>query len=279
MAVHLQCAWIYSATQAPWAAGWLARQQADTSCRLDLVECLLGGDFGPEPPVMAVDQLARVRSRLLCVQVCLLTVGTRNLAWMRTALASGGGWPVPVIIVADALRGDAIDDLMRLGAHDFVHADASADELRVRCVIAARRRALFLSSNRSTCGASAVQAQESTWAYPLVAPAASANPADQPPRPARLPAELFLRRTFGCSADDGFGAAKARVIAGFERAYLHVALQRHRGNIARAARASDKHRRAFWGLVHKHGFDVDAYRQDAARLPQPATLKAHTLKR
>ncbi|HBL66216.1 MAG TPA: hypothetical protein DDZ58_10340, partial [Achromobacter sp.] len=57
--------------------------------------------------------------------------------------------------------------------------------------------------------------------------------------------------------------AKSRVVAGFERDYIHHALSRHGGNVAQAARASAKHRRAFWALMRKHGIDAAPFRQAA----------------
>ena len=50
-----------------------------------------------------------------------------------------------------------------------------------------------------------------------------------------------------------FARAKARVVGEFEREYLRRALSHHGGNVAQAARASSKHRRAFWALMRKHG--------------------------
>lgn len=50
-----------------------------------------------------------------------------------------------------------------------------------------------------------------------------------------------------------FHAAKQTLITRFEQAYLRAALERSGGNIARAARVSGKHRRAFFELMRKHG--------------------------
>ena len=57
--------------------------------------------------------------------------------------------------------------------------------------------------------------------------------------------------------------AKARVVEGFERDYIRLALSRHAGNVAQAARACCKHRRAFWALMRKHGIEAAPYRQAA----------------
>jgi two-component system response regulator GlrR len=50
-----------------------------------------------------------------------------------------------------------------------------------------------------------------------------------------------------------FQKAKQGLLEMFERDYLEDALLRSRGNIAEAARASGKARRAFFELMRKHG--------------------------
>jgi DNA-binding NtrC family response regulator len=50
-----------------------------------------------------------------------------------------------------------------------------------------------------------------------------------------------------------FKAAKHRVVTAFERAYVQESLLAHKGNIAAAAKASGKHRRAFFELMRRHG--------------------------
>jgi DNA-binding NtrC family response regulator len=59
-----------------------------------------------------------------------------------------------------------------------------------------------------------------------------------------------------------FQDAKAKLIEGFEREYIEQALERSQGNIARAARTSNKHRRAFWALMRKHEIDAEQYRPE-----------------
>ncbi len=50
----------------------------------------------------------------------------------------------------------------------------------------------------------------------------------------------------------GFREARARAISEFERAYLSEILEKHHGNITRAAREAGKERRAFGRLAKKH---------------------------
>jgi DNA-binding NtrC family response regulator len=51
-------------------------------------------------------------------------------------------------------------------------------------------------------------------------------------------------------------------VSNFERTYITEALIKHCGNIAMAARASNKHRRAFWALMRKHDIAAEPYRLD-----------------
>jgi len=77
-----------------------------------------------------------------------------------------------------------------------------------------------------------------------------------------LDLEAFAAATAARCAlrDEPFKQAKGRVVEGFEKAYLIAALDRYSGNIAQAARAAQKHRRAFWELVRKHHIDLSQYR-------------------
>jgi DNA-binding NtrC family response regulator len=59
-----------------------------------------------------------------------------------------------------------------------------------------------------------------------------------------------------------FREAKSLLVSQFERDYITHALDKHNGNIAMAARASQKHRRAFWALMRKYDIEAQAYRAD-----------------
>jgi DNA-binding NtrC family response regulator len=56
-------------------------------------------------------------------------------------------------------------------------------------------------------------------------------------------------------AAGGFGEAKKRTIAAFERVYVQDLLRKHNGNITHAAKEAKKDRRAFSRLVSKLGID------------------------
>ncbi|WP_419694207.1 sigma 54-interacting transcriptional regulator [Mesorhizobium muleiense] len=85
------------------------------------------------------------------------------------------------------------------------------------------------------------------------APDRAAN-GQQPPRAAASSSEAII--------DEPLREAKQKVIVSFERDYIERALGRANGNISEAARASGKHRRAFFELMRKHGFDSVDFRHD-----------------
>ena len=58
--------------------------------------------------------------------------------------------------------------------------------------------------------------------------------------------------------DQSFREAKKELVSRFERIYLEDALRKSNGNIARAARASGKPRRAFYELMRKHRVKISS---------------------
>jgi two-component system, NtrC family, response regulator GlrR len=77
----------------------------------------------------------------------------------------------------------------------------------------------------------------------------------EPPPAASRPAPAPERYLNGTLRE-----AKSQLIGNFERYYVDRALQGARGNVSDAARASGKHRRAFFELMRKYGFDAADYR-------------------
>ncbi len=63
--------------------------------------------------------------------------------------------------------------------------------------------------------------------------------------------------------DCSFKTLKAKAIREFEKCYVQELLTAHEGNIARAAVAARKHRRAFFQLMRKHG--IKAFRPAASQ--------------
>jgi hypothetical protein len=178
--------------------------------------------------------------------LCLLPVTLATLGWSRTALACVQDTLVtPVLGLLVDIKAPAVADLLALGMRDFVRYPACPEEFRVRATQAARRRT-----------AEEVCLNETSAAY--------ADGVEQRGRPPPALVAHTLRELEGAPhlhAGEAFRSAKSRVVGSFERDYLRLALQRHHGNVARAARASSKHRRAFWALMRKHGIDASVYRR------------------
>ena len=75
----------------------------------------------------------------------------------------------------------------------------------------------------------------------------------------RLPRSPAPRLESGRAFEHGFSAAKARVIAEFERQFVAWALAQSGGNVSAAARRAGKERRAFGRLLKKHAIDREHY--------------------
>lgn len=195
---------------------------------------------------------------------CLITVSERNLAWVRTSLlAARGRVRTPVIALAHRLRAAALNDLYTLGLADFVRGPVCVEELRARVERQLDSpRQLF----RATAGADGLG--ESPRGYGDIAPAPTTEESlcSNILNRSGMELEAFAAATASrcATSRESFKAAKSQVIERFERAYIAAALGRHSGNIAMAARAAQKHRRAFWALMRKHQIDAAPYRAESS---------------
>ena len=73
-----------------------------------------------------------------------------------------------------------------------------------------------------------------------------------------------------CEIAASFSQAKRELVKRFERERLEEALRRSEGNIAQAARAEGKARRAFFELLRKNDIDVSAFRRKELSSPARA---------
>lgn len=218
-----------------------------------------------------IHALARLAVGLRRYDHCILPVAPASLAWTRMALQQAGESLVtPVLLFVHDMTAPAIEDLLQLGAADFMTAPYCLESLRVRLGRLARRGPWAPSGQLAEAGV----------VYPAPDPDRAGRPDARlplarqvPPSDVRPPlARQVLQQGLAGlqhQADRGthepFRQAKARVVDGFESDYIRLALSRHQGNVARAARASSKHRRAFWALMRKHGIDAAPYRRRAER--------------
>lgn len=207
-----------------------------------------------------IQALARLAVGLRRYDHCILPVAPASLAWTRMALQQAGGTlTTPVLLFIHDMTAPAIEDLLQLGAADFMAPPYCLESLRVRLGRLARRLPWSPPPG---------QLAQPVAAYPTATGLREPGPARVEPRP-RVPRQVLqqglagLRHQADRSAHEPFRQAKARVVDGFESDYIRLALSRHQGNVARAARASSKHRRAFWALMRKHGIDAGPYRRRA----------------
>lgn len=256
---------------------WVARTQARlTRIRLHLVPLARTHTAGPADvpadvpgavpapgpdsdshPLQDVQVLARLAISLRRYDGCILPVTPATVAWARMALAqAGAALTTPILLLMDDMKAPAIEDLLGLGVADFIAQPACLESMRVRLDRMARP-AVWRNGARAGV-------REPAASYPGAAEA-GAHEAARPRVPAELVAQAAagMREARRAPAQESFRLAKSRVVDGFERDYIRHALSRHGGNVAQAARACDKHRRAFWALMRKHGIEAAPFRQAA----------------
>jgi len=168
-----------------------------------------------------------------------------------------------VVALVNQLKAAALNDLYTLGLADFIRMPFCSEELRVRV-----ERLLEEQRWRSSADNGRARLHANGQPSYTVSEKAAANKVDEQ----SLCASILDRTGFELDAfaaasasrcatsKESFRSAKSKVIERFERAYITAALGRHSGNIAMAARAAQKHRRAFWALMRKHQIDAAPFR-------------------
>jgi two-component system response regulator GlrR len=73
-------------------------------------------------------------------------------------------------------------------------------------------------------------------------------------------ADLHLPDIEPLPQPESFRKAKSKMIEQFEKSYIQELLLTYHGNITKAARAAQKHRRAFWQLIRKYQVDMNTFR-------------------
>jgi len=253
----LDCAVLMTPGHEAWVQDWVGGCQGQQG-RLRLYAQELSA-LAPGAPDTRL--LARARLALRRFDGCLVPVAPASLPWVRTVLANAGGGPrTPLVALVFDITAPAILDLLALGAADFIRAPACPDELRAR-LVRLRRAAQPAAMSPGTPGGTAGVPCAVREPMPLYGARTGLRRAATR---ARLESALAaLQAQEAIHADEPFRQAKARVVDGFEREYLRRALSRHAGNVAQAARASSKHRRAFWALMRKHRIEATPYRNGA----------------
>jgi DNA-binding NtrC family response regulator len=268
MRERLDCVLVATPGCSPWVRPWLG-SHAGGRLHIQLFET--GGD-----PALADSCafLAGAAMQLRRYDVCLLPVSEGNLGWVRTALSSARGMlGTPLLGLVRQLKAAALNDLYALGVADFVRDPFCIEELRVRIerLLDDRRypqRAAALVSPLCSPGPQDPGAESYPYAHAppgvgadaTLEQALCANILERSGH--ELEAYAIASATRSATSRESFRAAKSKVVERFERAYISAALDKHSGNIAMAARAAQKHRRAFWALMRKHQIDAAPYRAE-----------------
>lgn len=269
MRERLDCALIGTTCTDSWTCGWTGRHW--------------GGRLYFHSPLPSIDiasagastQLVGGSMVLRRFDICLVPVTETNLAWARTSLLAAKGYlNTPVFALIRQLKAAALNDLYELGLADFVRDPLCPEELRVRIerLLDERRAQTMQWPAGASLGPMSFSVSEASDSY--------GPPAAQPAINESTLCSTILERT-GLELDayaaatasrsatsrESFRAAKSKIIERFETAYIKASLGRHSGNIAMAARAAQKHRRAFWALMRKYDIDAAPYRSESPPKP------------
>lgn len=196
---------------------------------------------------------------------CLLPVTPSTLSWARMSLSQARPYlHTPVMALVRDLTAAALKDLCELGLADFLRDPFCGHEARVRIerLLDERRavpRSQALAHVHGTSPAAMVNEPLDSMLDTVCDHILEYDGDD-------LEAYAVAAASRSSSSRESFREAKSRVIDRFERAYITAALGRHAGNIAMAARAAQKHRRAFWALMRKHDIDAAPFRAQAGGL-------------
>lgn len=256
MRERLDCAVLTTTCNAQWVNQWLG---AHASGRLQLQALSQAGDetgTSDSPHTLAASAM-----RLRRYDACLMPVAESNLAWARTTLSNAKGvLQTPVMALVRDLKAAALNDLHGLGLADFVRDPVCIEELRARIerLLDGRR---YTTAAPSSIGLAETGSQYAAPDSQAAQDALCANILERSGM--ELEAFAIASASRCATTRESFRVAKSQVIERFERAYITAALGRHSGNIAMAARAAQKHRRAFWALMRKHEIDAAPFRVDA----------------
>lgn len=197
---------------------------------------------------------------------CVFCVDLSSLVWARLCLAQLQGLAkTPIFIKTYGLSAPAIEDLLQLGAVDFFVHPVSRDELISRI-----RRHLRRLVEQPQCQEleNEVKSPDSYYLPAMPKSRGNALTLHEAAKKyqvllsngATLEAFSMAVATRFAGSSHGYQAVKRRVVASFERAFVHTMLSRTEGNISAAARLAQQHRRAFWGLMKKHNIDPNTYK-------------------
>lgn len=256
-----------------------------TRCTFDWMQPFLGPHAGgrlhmhafetvvdiEEPDAPAV--LGAAAMALRRYDACLIPVRPATLSWARTSLSLAMSQvQTPVMALTKELTTAGLYDLHQLGVADFLRDPFCGHEARMRVErLLDGRRGLQANSPVAPHHVSDGAADTASYGADHLLEKMCRNILHHDGAEIDAYATMAASRCAGSS--ESFHDAKSKVVGHFERAYITASLRRHGGNIAMAARAAQKHRRAFWAIMRKHDIAAEPFREQTRALPrskQPA---------
>ncbi len=294
MRQQIDCAVLRLAAHHPWLEDVLnGATPALARVRLHQLEWEAGQDLevtAKDVVTLPVQALAQAGVSLRRFDLCLLPVSVDTLAWTRQALAMIPRGPfLPLVGIFQNLKSAAMQDLLELGVSDFVRLPLCLDEFRARVLTTvsrvprpgtlrepetsdrapewstdgARQNATATPMAQGQAGKGKLTERSSSHGSQLLvnAKAIKATLTRGVERQPLQRAIAFNEMHHQAGVLGSFRDEKNTLVSNFERTYITQALIKHSGNIAMAARASNKHRRAFWALMRKHDIAAELYRE------------------
>lgn len=230
--------------QSQWALAY-AGAHRNVRVQTRAFEPLLAGD--------SVEQgLRQWALSLLNYDLALVAVSPTNLSWIRSQLHYARSYlHTPVVAIVQNLQPVAIQDLLDAGVADFIIDHNLITELPIRVKLLQQRLKKSMHYESKSL-APQLEVAENMENHLLIKEDANS-----------LDAYTAAVASRYASSGHPFQQAKNSVVQRFETAYIRAALVRNQGNITRAARTAQKHRRSFWELMRKHNIDADIYRVSA----------------
>ena len=273
MRQQIDCAVLKLAAHADWVEDELQR----VGCALSRIRLhRLDWDVSAEAPAaegavtLSVHAFAKATVSLRRFDLCLVPVTIDTLGWTRQALAAIPRGPfVPLLGILNGLRSAAMQDLLELGLADFICRPLDPDEFRARLLAVVTKmprpgtlREPEASPVTGMRPGLMAAADDTPATRGIVGRVAHYGRAQRSGGRTAMPQFGQGGRRDRSAVQESFRQAKSQVVEKFEREYIANALASTEGNIAMAARASSKHRRAFWALMRKHAIDASHYRPE-----------------
>ena len=179
--------------------------------------------------------------------IAIVAANALNLSWLRSQLHYARAYlRTPILAVVNNLQPLAIQDLLDAGAADFIMEDRFRAELSIRVKLLQFRLGKLRRSAVVTTTDRPKQSDEQALH-----------------EPSSLDAYAAAVAVRFATHEQPFQQAKRTMVQRFEKAYIRAVLDRNQGNITRAARSAQKHRRSFWELMRKHNIEATTYRESA----------------